>query len=301
VLTSVVLGKVGTCPVVSGLIGAQKAKVLKSIHSASTPEPSRLWQHGSMMGQIPTADEVLECSISLLADRFPDSDCAFVAGSLVRGEGSITSDIDLVVLYPSLPQAYRKSFIYRGVPVEAFVHDPETLLWFSEQDREAGHPTLIGMLSEGVLIGPRRDAGAAFQQRSRHILAAGPPPLGAEAVSRLRYAITDKLDDLEARRTRAEVIAIGAALHPLLAELVLRGNGHWNGSGKWNARLLREFDPEIAEAIERAFVILYSGMDVRMLVELADQLLERHGGRLFSGYRSDAPAEWRSSGDPAAT
>ena len=31
--------------------------------------------------------------------KFPDAECAFVAGSLMRGEGKPHSDIDLVVLY----------------------------------------------------------------------------------------------------------------------------------------------------------------------------------------------------------
>jgi hypothetical protein len=254
-----------------------------------------------MMGRIPSADEVLECSINLLADRYPDADCAFVAGSLVRGDGSATSDIDLVVLHCSLPRAYRESFIYSGVPVEAFVHDPETLSWFLAQDREAGHPALIGMLSEGVLIGPRQDAGMTFKQQGQQLLADGPPPLREDALSRLRYAITDKLDDLEADRTPAEIVAIGAALYPLLAEFVLRGSGQWSGSGKWTARLLKAFEPSMAEDIENAFLKLYRGVDVQPIMELADRLLEPHGGRLFSGYRSDAPAEWRASSTPKVT
>jgi hypothetical protein len=243
---------------------------------------------------LPTADEVVRLAIRVLADRYPKADAAFVAGSFLRGEGSPTSDIDLVVLHSSLPHAYRESFLFNGVPVEAFVHDPETLSWFLEQDRKEGHAPLIGMLAEGVLIGPRQDAGISFKQRGLHMLAAGPPPLSAEALMRLRYAITDKLDDLQADRPSVELIAIGAALHPLLAELALRGNGRWNGSGKWNARLLSQFDHSVSERFEKAFLSLYNGSDSRSVLRLADTLLEPHGGRLFAGYRSDAPADWRS-------
>lgn len=242
---------------------------------------------------IPTADEVLECAVSTLLDRYPEAQSAFVAGSFMRGEGSATSDIDLVVLYSSLPQAYRESFQSYGIRVEAFVHDPETLAWFLEQDRRDGRPAMIGMLCEGRLIGPRQNDGIALKQRAERMLAAGPPALSADGLLRLRYAITDKLDDLEADRTRAEILAIGAALYPVLVELVLRGSGRWNGSGKWNARLLLRFDPALSEKFETAFQSLYRGEDTRPVSRLADEVLEQHGGRLFAGYRSDAPTSWR--------
>src|ERR1700679_897121 len=248
-----------------------------------------------MERSIPTSDEVLEHAVQALAAQHPDADSAFVAGSFMRGQGSATSDIDLVVLHSSLPQAYRESFIFKEIPVETFVHDPETLSWFLEQDRKDGHPALIGMLVEGVLIGPRQEIGLDFKKRALKIFAEGPPPLSTDALLRLGYTITDKLDDLEADRFPAEIIAIGAALYPLLVELVLRGSSRWNGSGKWNARLLNQMDVAVSQQFETAFLDLYNRSDTRSVLRLADKLLEQHGGRLFSGYRSDAPVGWRSA------
>ena len=243
---------------------------------------------------MPAPNEILTIAVEVLRAQYPDADSAFVAGSFMRGQGSATSDIDLVVIYPSLAQAYRESFIFQDIPVETFVHDPETLLWFLEQDRKAARPALIGMLIEGVLIGPRQDAGHDFKKRAFEIFAEGPPPLSAEAIERLRYAITDKLDDLEADRTAAERIAIGAALYPFLVELALRGSGRWNGDGKWQARLLGQMDVSVARRVETAFLSLYDGSDTQAVLGVAESLLEQYGGRLFAGYRSDAPVDWRS-------
>ena len=243
---------------------------------------------------VPTPNETIELALEVLAARHPQADSAFVAGSFMRGEGSATSDIDLVVVHPALPQAYRESFLFKGIPVETFVHDPETLSWFLEQDRQDGRAVLVGMVAEGVLIGPRQDLGQDFKQRAMEIFAEGPPTLSTEAIERLRYAVTDKLDDLVADRTPAQIIAIGAALYPLLAELALRGNNQWNGSGKWHARLLNQMNASVGRQFETAFLDLYNGSKTRAVVQLADSLLEQQGGRLFSGYRSDAPADWRS-------
>lgn len=247
-----------------------------------------------MSRALPTSNEVLTFASEIISAFYPEADSAFVAGSFMRGQGSLTSDIDLVVLHPSLPQAYRESFVYKGIPVEAFVHDPETLSWFLESDRREGHPALVGMLVEGTLIGPRQQPGRECKQRAAQIFADGPPLLATDALQRLRYAITDKLDDLAVDRTPAERVAIGAALYPLLAELALRGSNQWNGSGKWTARLLSQWDPSIALQFERAFLNLYSGSDSRAVIELAEHILKANGGRLFSGYRSDAPPECRS-------
>jgi predicted nucleotidyltransferase len=251
-----------------------------------------------MARSLPTPNEILALAAEVLATHHPDADAAFVAGSFMRGQGSPTSDIDLVVLHPSLPNAYRESFVFKSIPVETFVHDPETLTWFLEHDRKDGHPALIGMLVEGVIIGPRQQTANDFKHHASQLLAAGPPPLGSDALERLRYGITDKLDDLAADRSPSERIAIGAALYPLLVELFLRGNNRWNASGKWSARLLQQADPPLARQFESAFLALYNGSDRHAVIQLADTLLSPHGGRLFANYRSNAPATWRASFNP---
>jgi hypothetical protein len=187
-----------------------------------------------------------------------------------------------------------ESLRFRRIPVETFVHDPETLSWFLEQDRKDGRPALIGMLIEGALIGPRQGTGADFKKRASQMFAEGPPSLNTDAIERLRYAITDKLDDLEAERTPAERIAIGAALYPLLVELTLRGSNRWNGDGKWCGRLLNEMNASEARQVEEAFLSLYDGSDIQAVLRLAENILDQHGGKLFSGYHSKAPADWRS-------
>src|SRR4051794_11502050 len=84
---------------------------------------------------------------------YPDAAVVFLAGSLVRGEGTAYSDLDLVVVYEELPNAYRESFVTRGLPVEAFVHDPETLNHFlTRSDRPAGMASLAQMILEGVEV-----------------------------------------------------------------------------------------------------------------------------------------------------
>ena len=98
-------------------------------------------------------NRIIGVAHAIRSARYPDASAIFAAGSIVRGEGTATSDLDLVVVYASLPSAYRESFRFGGVPVEAFVHDPETLeYFFVDVDRASGVPALPQMVVEGIEI-----------------------------------------------------------------------------------------------------------------------------------------------------
>jgi hypothetical protein len=90
-------------------------------------------------------------ALDIAKQRYGTAKVTFLAGSFVRGEATSTSDLDLVVVYEQVPQAYRESFMHGDWPVEAFVHDPETLRhFFLEVDRPSGIPSLPTMVMEGV-------------------------------------------------------------------------------------------------------------------------------------------------------
>lgn len=89
----------------------------------------------------------------LFEQRYPDADCLLLCGSIVRGEATVTSDLDIVVLYAELPHAYRESLMWEGYPVEAFVHSPSTLRYFFEQfDGPTGFPLLMQMVCESIEV-----------------------------------------------------------------------------------------------------------------------------------------------------
>jgi predicted nucleotidyltransferase len=145
---------------------------------------------------------------AIRSTRFDGANAVFAAGSIVRGEGTATSDLDLVVVYPRLECAYRESFIFDGFPVEAFVHDAETLeYFFLELDRPSGIPALPQMIVEGVEIPASTEVSQALKQRAVAIIAMGPPPLDSPTEQRMRYFVSDSLDDLRAPRSRDELMA----------------------------------------------------------------------------------------------
>ncbi len=245
------------------------------------------------MAAILSADETARLAGRLLAARYPGADAGFAAGSLVRGGATATSDLDIVVLFERLPHAYRESFFFEGLPVDAFVHDPETLrAWFGKEV-DAGKSAMLTMVTEGRIVGPRPALAATMKAEAAAILAAGPPPFDSATLDFFRYLISSRVEDLEDARPWPEVLATIAWLLPTLADFIMRANGRWAATAKWVPRTLAAFDPALAAAFDAAFDEVLDRRDPAPLVAFADQVLAPFGGRLFDGYRADAKPDER--------
>ena len=239
-------------------------------------------------------DRIIDAAQAIRAQRYADADAVFAAGSIVRGEGTAFSDLDLVVVYGRVERAYRESFRFGGWPVEAFVHDPATLdYFFQEVDGPAGVPALAQMVFEGVEVPQATELSRALKRRASAFIAAGPPALDAESERRLRYFVSDLVDDLRAPRSPDELIGTGAQLYEHLANWVLRRRGAWSAKGKALPRVLRRSDAGLGSAYCAAFRTLFTSADPAAVVRLADELLAEAGGPLFDGFRIDAPPNWR--------
>lgn len=230
----------------------------------------------------------------LLETRYKGAETIFVAGSVVRGEASTYSDLDLVVVYPKVSAAYRESFFHLDWPVEAFIHDPETLRYFFEQvDRPIGRATLAEMISEGFEVpGPTKFSDEVKQLATR-TLREGPPALSDEELQDLRYHISELIDDIREPRTRQELIAAATLVYNELAEYYFRSHKGWTGSGKAILKRMKKTDPAFARRFAEAFDVLFATGQPSRVIDLAEELLSSSGGFLFEGYRRDVPPDWR--------
>lgn len=126
------------------------------------------------------------CAKTLVFAHPPNASVIFLAGSLVRGEGTSYSDLDLVVIFDKLPNAYRESMHFQNFPVEAFVHDPETLNYFLyEIDRPSGIPSLAHMILEGIEIPESNEMSQTLKELATSLIELGPPVLSNEDTRKL--------------------------------------------------------------------------------------------------------------------
>ena len=218
----------------------------------------------------------------IVIQRFPSPLAAVLAGSSARGQANAFSDLDIVVVLDGPPAPYRETLRVEGWPVELFVHTDESITYWFGDERAKGSCTLAHMLATGMpLGGPEVDRLQAFAQAH---LAEGPPAWTSEAIEYERYLLTDGLDDLVGARDENERDAVAALVLARAAALRLALARHWQGTGKWQYRLLRDCDPALAERLYAGHRNVVAGGDPAEFVAAVDAVLAPLGGRLTEGF-----------------
>lgn len=243
----------------------------------------------------------MEAARGVWGGRYAGARVLFLAGSVIRGEATAASDLDVVVVYERLPNAYREAFVHEGWPVEAFVHDPETLEHFFEADARRGVPSLMNMVTEGVEVPEASEFSARLKRRAARLLEAGPPRWDEAELTLWRYRLTDWVDDMRFPRSPEELVATGAYLYQDAADFYFRSRGLWAAHSKTIPRRLRRTDALFAEKFVSAFDALFAEKRVEPVVALVEEILAPFGGPLFEGFRRESPPEDRGEVGRQAT
>lgn len=227
----------------------------------------------------------------LFESRYQGAEAIFVAGSVVRGEATSFSDLDLVVVFPKVAVAYRESFAHRDWPVEAFIHDSYTLEYFFKHiDLQIGRATLAEMISEGHEVPGPTPGTERLKVLARQTLDAGPPALEAEDILDRRYQISELIEDIRDQKPRGELIAVASSIYTELADYYLRSRRAWTGTGKGLLKRLKRLDPAFARKFSDSFEDLFATGQTGRVIELAGEILQPDGGFLFEGYRREVPS-----------
>jgi hypothetical protein len=225
----------------------------------------------------------IEAAQLFISKHFPNCQGALLAGSVVRGEATETSDLDIVVFDENFLSSYRESLNDFGWAIEVFVHNLTSYQQFFADDCKRARPSMPRMVSEGIVI---KDEGIldAIKKEASDLLNKGPEKWSVQTIRTKRYFITDTLDDFIGCSNRSEEIFIANTLAELVSEFVLRSNCQWIGASKWIVRSLRQYDEEFAEHFVEAFDGYYRTGEKNSIIQLVDTILQPYGGRLFDGF-----------------
>ncbi len=236
-----------------------------------------------------------ETAIKIYQDKFPRAKVLLLAGSVIRGEATEHSDLDIVVVFEHLKSAYRESFIFEGWPVEVFVHDQNTLKYFFEKiDGPSGVPSLPNMVLEGQEISNQPDFTNALKLMAKDFLEAGPPAWTKDDMDRNRYLITDLCDDLRSPRSYQEMVGTLGQLQEHLTHFYFRSQRKWTGKGKTMAKRWNQDNPTLANEFFDALAAAYKTEESSRIINFSEKILTPFGGWGFSGHRMEAPEKWRS-------
>jgi predicted nucleotidyltransferase len=229
--------------------------------------------------------DVLEVARALVRNEFPGAVAALLAGSSARGTATRTSDLDIVVVLDGPPAPYRETLLKHETLVELFVHDVGSIHQWWAREAANRRNTLADMCAHGlILTGGER--ATTLQREAATFLAVGPPALTTVELERLRYALTDALDDLSDADDPGERDILAGAVLVGAAELALLSRRQWLGRGKWLVRRLRAFDGPLADRLLAAHRHAVANGDPAELITAADDIVTRVGGRLAAGYRA---------------
>ncbi|UOQ45466.1 nucleotidyltransferase domain-containing protein [Halobacillus salinarum] len=224
----------------------------------------------------------VEAAKQFIDTHFPNCQGALLSGSVVRGEATETSDLDLVIFDKKILASYRESLFDYGWPIEVFVHHLTSYRKFFEMDCKAAKPSMPRMVAEGIIL---KDEGMleSIKKEAADLLKKGPEKWSEEVINTKRYFISDALEDFLGRNNRAEDLFIANTLAELVHEFVLRTNQHWIGSSKWIIRALKQYDEAFTSEFVEAFDRFYLFGDKEKVVHLVDKVLEPYG----DGYLKD--------------
>ena len=176
-----------------------------------------------MLKDLSSRNDPLPTIQKLIKERYPDAKAIFWAGSVSVNQGTSASDLDLVIVFEEVVHAYREAFIYDGWPIDAFIHDLNTLRDFFEESRIGNG---ISGLSYMILNGRDVTNPSAFLKNvkilAQEVFNAGPATWDQEQISKERFLITDVMDDIKYPVGRDEQIASAAWLLEALGQFYFR-------------------------------------------------------------------------------
>ena len=192
-------------------------------------------------------------AVAYVVERFQPN-AIVAAGSVLRGAGGPTSDLDLYVIRRG-DERQRVSRRFAGVPVEIFVNPPEQVRRYLPAEAAAGRPITAHILTTGVLV--YRDGDTAdldgLRSEAADLLARG-PEIAPESLALKRYLVADLFDDA------TDVVESDPDAAMLLLDRVVEeairclfwARHRWQPKGKNLLGMLDEVDPAIAR-LARAF------------------------------------------------
>ncbi|MBM7645579.1 putative nucleotidyltransferase [Scopulibacillus daqui] len=94
----------------------------------------------------------IDAAQQFIDQYFENCQGAILAGSVIRGGGTETSDLDIVVFDHKLHSSYRESLIAFHWPIEFFAHNLTSYQDFFQSDYKRARPSLPRMVSEGIVL-----------------------------------------------------------------------------------------------------------------------------------------------------
>jgi hypothetical protein len=199
-------------------------------------------------------------------------------GSIVRGQGGPTSDIDLYVIHQA-PFRQRLQRRYNDVPFEIFINPPTQVRRYFGEEHRGGRPITAHLLATGFTVLDRDPVVQTLRNEAAIWLATPPNPTPNDLQWR-GYLIADLLDNVRDCVTvdpAAADLQLFAALQQLIQYRFLDAHRHLPRI-KAQVAELRELDATAADYVHAAIV---AGTCVERLAQVEALAMHVTGATTF--------------------
>lgn len=232
----------------------------------------------------PPYDEALRQAVAFIQAAVPDLIAIIASGSILRGEGHASSDLDLYVLREKL-ERQRLQRWFNGVPAEIFINPVVMIERYFADERQAGRPLTAHMLATGVVV-VQHDAAvvSALIEQAQQQLAAGPNHSTIQLEMR-RYGAATLVEDARDVIDEDETTAAHLLTHALHAIL----NYYYLSRNQWLPRAkttLHHLPDDLRAQVEQ----FYHTPAIPQCLAIVEQLAEAVIGAV-GFYAWDMPAE----------
>ena len=131
-------------------------------------------------------------AVELILARF-DVTGIVACGSILRGQGGPTSDLDVYVVHAD-PVRQRLQHSFNGVPAEIFVNPPAAIRSYFAGEHRSGRPCTAHMLHTGFVVFEQGPMVATLRHEAEAWLAK-PRDLTDADLTMQRYLAADQLDN----------------------------------------------------------------------------------------------------------
>jgi len=223
-------------------------------------------------------------AVRFILDRYDDAVGIIAAGSILRGQGRATSDLDLYVIR-TRPQRQRVQRWFNGVPAEIFVNPPHKVERYFAEERRASRLVTAHMLANGAVVLALDPVVDHLRTQAQAELQRSPVPSDADLRWERYLAaleLEDGLDILDEDPAGGAMI-LGGAVHKMV-RYAFRQAGRMIPRDKDLLSALETLDPALAKAARR----FYRERDPATQRTIAEQIADRAlGVRGFFEWESE--------------
>jgi hypothetical protein len=220
-------------------------------------------------------DEALREAVRFILANF-DALGIIAAGSIVRGAGGPTSDLDVYVIQRQ-PQRQMIQRWFNGVPAQLFVNPPHMVeRYFQTETAESGCST-AHMLATGFVVLERDPVVSQLRDRAKAILE-HPPTVPQSQLNLERYGAADTFENALDKADEPEAAAMIAhlAVYRML-HYTFRKRGLFIPRDKDLLKRIQEQDAELGELVARFYRSGDAAEKLALAGEIADRTIETRG------------------------